>query len=191
MNQELNIRWRTLKSPLEYEMTNLVNLLSIYSQTPFEIDEVRMESVAGFVIGLHFSEGNSQRKQSFLMWGYRAKVIARKINKHTDSIVWNGEKIGHGSARYYGLIEKAMRLKFEKNHNARKALLATKGLKLVSKDGPEKKYIILPSEKFCEIITKIRDEFVERYKLDFLIPRKLKISVKTFFRDFHASLPAL
>lgn len=165
--KELNIKWCTLKTNEDYEITKLANLLSIYSQSRFEIDGIKVESIAGFIVGIQFSEENRSRKNAFNSWGYGARVLARKINKKIESISWNGKIIPRDSTEYYNLIEKAIKIRFERYPNDMKALLSTEGLTLTNKDGPEKKYALLPSEKFCEIITKVRKEFVKKYKLFF------------------------
>lgn len=165
--KELNIKWYTIKSKEECETARIANLLSVYSETPFKIDGVRMESIAGFIAGVHFSEGDSSRKKAFGSWGYGARTAARKIIEKVESVTWAGKTIPCNSAEYYDLIEKAIKAKFEQNPDAMKALLSTKDLILANNDGPEKKYALLSSKKFCEIITKIRDEFVEKYKLFF------------------------
>lgn len=157
-SDKLNIRWHTIISD---EKQRTINLLTIYSKSPFNLNGVNIKSIAGFILGIQYDENDSRRKKAFSSWGNGAMYKVRKINKKIAYISWQGKNIVYASPEYYALIEQAIQAKFEQNPDAMQALISAKDLKFVS-IGTEKgkKFNPLPSEIYCDILTRIRKKFV-------------------------------
>lgn len=131
--------------------------LSNFSHHPFVIDGQRFESVEGFIQGIAFMENDARREAAFKSWGSTAKKFEKEQNR--DFVWWHNKKFKFGSKEEHELIERALRAKFEQNPEAKKALLATKGLRLTHVlPDPEPKDICLPAKDFCAMLMKIREE---------------------------------
>ena len=138
------------------------HLLSNFAHTPFELDGIRFESVEGLLQGLK-EEDPEKQLRIFGKHGFQAKragTKARNQNVWTENTVWlQGTSIEFPSDQYDGLIERAIRAKFEQNEDAREALGATGDRPLIHDTGrAESPRTSLPSEKFLEILTRLRAE---------------------------------
>jgi len=136
--------------------------LSNFSDDPFVIDGVEINSVEGFIQGIKFYENHHYRRECFrantIKEKLRAQYLGRKMAEK-KFVWWKGEKIKYGSRKHHKLIERAIRAKFEQNREAMRALLATRGIKLIHQIGQrELKKSSLPAKLFCKILTKIRKE---------------------------------
>ncbi len=163
---KLNIKWHTIKSREcgKKETALLTNMLSIYSKTPIKIGSTRAQSLAGLFLGIYYSENDSRREQLFSAWG--GKVIRLRFNLAKSNngglVYWEGKSIIPDSKEHYELIEQAIRAKFEQNKEAKEALISSMGIELSNNEGNSGGKHKIPPEIFCEILTKIRDEFVQK-----------------------------
>jgi predicted NAD-dependent protein-ADP-ribosyltransferase YbiA (DUF1768 family) len=131
--------------------------LSNFSADPFSLDNTSLASVEGFIQGIKFPENDERRKKAFSSSGKEAKKIGEGVQG--EFVWWQGEAISFRSREHFGLIEKAIRAKFDQNPEAESALLATKGLDLIHElEEPESPTTSLPKEVFIEILTRIREE---------------------------------
>lgn len=131
--------------------------LSNFSTDPFVIDDEEIASVEGFIQGTKFPEGHPTRQQAFQAAGVKAKRLGKEVER--KFVWWKGKAITYGSTEHHQLIERAIRAKFEQNPEAKKALLATKGMILTHDLGsPEPPNTSLPATVFCDILTRIREE---------------------------------
>lgn len=131
--------------------------LSNFSADPFVLDGVRFASVEGFIQGTKFPESDLRRKQAFQSVGREAKRFGKDVKR--KFVWWQGQTIPYGSQEHHRLIERAIRAKFEQNHEALKALIATKDMTLTHDLGhSESPNTSLPAKVFCDILTLIREE---------------------------------
>jgi predicted NAD-dependent protein-ADP-ribosyltransferase YbiA (DUF1768 family) len=141
-------------------------LLSNFAHTPFHLMEgaraQHFSSMEGFIQGIKFAPGEDVRTCAFQATGPEAKAFSALST--TGYVYWDGNIIPRRSKSHFALIEKALRAKFAENAECVQALLATRGLTLLHKTGePESKLTSLPARKFCEMLTKIREDFL-RYE---------------------------
>ena len=141
-------------------------LLSTFAHTPFELrcgsTLIRCASVEGFWQGLKFPEWSPERERVFALWGVEAKRAGASAPS-SDEVELCGERVPTGSPKHHALAERAMRAKLEQNGEVRRALDATRGLRLthelVDENGaPVPDSITLPAAVFCAIWTRLRDE---------------------------------
>ena len=131
--------------------------LSNFSADPFVLDGQRMACVEGFIQGTKFPERHPTRQQAFQSVGVEAKRLGKKAERRL--VWWKGRAFPYGSSEHHGLIEKAIRAKFEQNSGAMEALLATEGKTLTHNLGhPDPPNTSLPATVFCNILTRIRKE---------------------------------
>jgi predicted NAD-dependent protein-ADP-ribosyltransferase YbiA (DUF1768 family) len=137
--------------------------LSNFSADPFVLDGVWIASAEGFIQGIKFSEGHPIRQQAFQSVGAKAKRLGK--NAERKLVWWKEQAISYGSTEHRKLIERAIRAKFEQNHGAMEALLATQGMTIAHDLGrPESPNTSLPAEAFCDILTRIREEATQTRK---------------------------
>ncbi len=131
--------------------------LSNFSADPFVLDGIQFASVEGFIQGTKFPESDPRRKHAFQSVGRDAKRFGKSAER--KFVWWQGQAIPYGSQEHYCLIECAIRAKFKQNHEALKALIATKDLRFTHDLGhPESFDTSLPAKIFCDILIKIREE---------------------------------
>lgn len=170
--KKLNIAWYTIKSKTsnEKDTAYLANMLSIYSLTPIKIENIRAESLAGFLLGIYFPENSTERQRAFRT-GESKAICLRQIMIYSnpgDYIYWKGETIRSGSKKHYEIIEQAIRAKFEKNEDARKALISVYEVELSNDEhNIGGKFKISPSF-YCKILTTLCNEFVQKTDSFFL-----------------------
>lgn len=169
---KLNIRWHTIKSKKDKEnkAALLANMLSIYYNAPIKIGSVSAQSLAGLFLGIYYPENDSRREQLFSVWG--GKVIRLRFNLAKSNIgslvYWEGKSIIPDSKEHYKIIKQAIRAKFEQNKEAKEALISTIGIELSNNEGNVGGKHKIPPEIFCEILTKLRNEFVKKTSSIFL-----------------------
>lgn len=164
------------------ESTKEARLLSNFASTPFTLDGATYASMEAFIQSLKFLDPEEQAEVA-KMSGPEAK----RAGKHMASYIkqsydtsdekeepvgfvatYQGIQIPFRSPEYYGLIERAMRAKFEQNRDAYWALVGEKHNRrgkiihiLTRDDGSaiqESPTTALPAEVFCSILMRIRYE---------------------------------
>ncbi|MEW5936185.1 MAG: NADAR family protein [Bacillota bacterium] len=136
-------------------------LLSNFAPTSFELWGERFESVEGFWQGLKYPEGSAEQKRVFGLWGYEAKRAGRKAPVGPGgAFTWRGRVYRVGSQEHWDLMRQALRAKFEQCAEARRALLATRGLRLVHELPRDSKTI--PGAVFARMLEEIRAELCGR-----------------------------
>lgn len=184
----LNIKWHTIKArkDSEKEAARISNMLSIYFKAPIKIGNVKAQSLAGLFLGIYYPENDSRREQLFSAWG--GKVIRLRFNLAKSNngkfVYWKEKCIVPDSKEHYKIIEQAIRAKFKQNKEAKKALISTHGLELSNNEGNNGGKHKIPPEIFCEILTKLRDEFVHKRQTLFFYSRVNRELPKFFGLDF-------
>lgn len=140
--------------------------LSNFPKFPFILNGKKYESVEGKVQGDKFPPGDPRKWQAYNSYGKAAKEIGKKAAIYGYRFIWtnDGRRIEYGSLEHYKESELAIRAKFDQNPEAMKALLSTKGKKIIHEIGPESPNTCLPKEVFCDILTRIRDEKLKESK---------------------------
>lgn len=137
------------------------NVLSNCAATPFVIDGVQCNSAEGFIQALKFPNPEMQKHVCSLV-GKAAKFAGKKAAKriHRERKVWWQDKeIEFRSQEHFGLIERALRAKFNQSDRAKRALLATRNSTLTHDVGqPESPHTSLPAAVFIRILYKVRAE---------------------------------
>lgn len=133
--------------------------LSNFSADAFVLDGEHIASVEGFIQGTKFPIGHPTRQQAFQAVGIEAKRLGQAADR--VNVWWQDQIFAYGAARHHELIARAIRAKFEQNPGAMNALLATRGLTLTHDLGhPDPPNSSLPTEVFCDILTRIREEHI-------------------------------
>ncbi len=131
--------------------------LSNFPPRPFILDDVKVESVEGFVQGTKYPPGDPRREQAFATFGVKAKRLGENADR--QFVWWNNRMIIYGSKGHHQLIERAIRASFEQNPIALTILYSTRGMTLIHDLGtPESPFTSLPAAVFCDILTRLRDE---------------------------------
>jgi len=132
-------------------------MLSNFAPTPFGLWGEKFASVEGFWQGLKYPEGSAEQKRVFGLFGYEAKRAGRRALVGPGGMfTWRGRTYRVGSPEHWGLMRQALRAKFEQCAEARRALLATRGLKLVHELLRDSKTI--PGVVFARMLEEIRAE---------------------------------
>lgn len=130
-------------------------LLSNFAPTPFELWGEKFASVEGFWQGLKYPEGSPEQKRVFGLFGYEAKRAGRRAPVGPGGMfTWRGRLYRVGSPEHWDLMRQALRAKFEQCAEARRALLATRGLKLVHQLPRDSRTI--PGAVFARMLEEIR-----------------------------------
>ena len=132
-------------------------LLSNFAPTPFRLWGEDFTSVEGFWQGLKFEEGSPEQKRVFSLYAYEAKRAGKAASKKPgDTFRWKGKEYVVGSPEHQNLMLQALRAKFSQNPEAKKALLATRGLSLVHELPRDSKTI--PGATFAAMLEQVREE---------------------------------
>ncbi len=130
--------------------------LSNFAHTPFELDGVHLESAEGFIQGIKFPLGDPRREEAFRSHGIKAKRLGEGAER--KHVWWNGEEIPYRSTWHELIITRALMAKFDQDQHAKRALMATKGMRLTHDTGVvESIDTSLPEGIFCGILATIRD----------------------------------
>lgn len=133
--------------------------LSNFSPHTFVLDGEKFACVEAFIQGIKFPETDPTRERVFKMNGRYARSMGPVARTYGHRFVWwGGRKIPFGSQEHYGLIERAIRAKFQQNQDALRALLATQGEELTH-NIVHRQVISFPCDVFIEILVRIRDEY--------------------------------
>jgi predicted NAD-dependent protein-ADP-ribosyltransferase YbiA (DUF1768 family) len=100
-----------------------LKLISNFAATPFELDELRYGSIEAFWQGLKFPD-EAKRREMAPLHGAKAKDAGFYAPK-SDTVIYAGQTVRVGTWEHWQLMERATVAKFEQNHDAREALLAT------------------------------------------------------------------
>lgn len=131
-------------------------LLSNLTNRPFEIDGQMCASVEAFFAGILFPFDDPRRKRSFASCYNYAQQMVQEAGKF--GAWWNGIKVDYGSKEHKEWVKRALLESTLQNPDRYKALMDTKGLKLVHETGTyEDPNSFLSRKEFCEMMTNIRD----------------------------------
>jgi len=131
--------------------------LSNFAPHPFEIDEVKCNSMEGFLQSLKFESIEMQRYVCTLV-GKAAKFKGKKKKWYQkQELYWNGETYKRDSEAYQNLLNRAYNRLYE-NDGFRRALQATNGATLEHSIGKNKSSeTVLTKQEFCSRLTYLRD----------------------------------
>ncbi len=130
------------------------NQLSNFTEHHFEIDEVKCNSMEGFLQSLKFKEPAMQEYVCTLI-GVKAKYKGKhKSWWKTQTLWWKGEQIDRHSQDYQSLLDKAYKA-LSNNPEFVKALLATEDCELT--------HTIGNTDSGKTVLT--RNEFISRLKI--------------------------
>ena len=147
-------------SKSEYPADVLSNLCS----NGFRFDGMVCGSMEGFLQLLKQKDKDKQR-QICSMKGKNAKKMT-STGWQTDQIVWwRGNPIDRQSQDFYNFISAAYLSMFEQNERFHTALMSTRDMTLYHSRGEQNPYkTILTESEFCQILTKMRDDYDKRDK---------------------------
>lgn len=150
-----------------------LRMLSNFHESPFTLDGVEYQSVEGFIQSLKFWQEEDQERvagkagfaakkgghkvREYIKEGFRAEEGEEPVGYVTN---YQGIAIPFRSPEHYDLIARAIRAKFDRDYDCRKALLKTKRSRLTHDLGhPESPTTSLPAEVFTTILMQIRQEY--------------------------------
>jgi predicted NAD-dependent protein-ADP-ribosyltransferase YbiA (DUF1768 family) len=135
--------------------------LSNFGLSPFEMDGILFASIEGFIQGIKFPEDDPRRAQAFSLSGWDAKHLGNQADR--SGAYWAGACLPYGSDRHHRLIEAAICARIAQSIGLQSALLSTEGMTLVHDTGREESHTTsLPAAVFCEILSRIRDDFLRK-----------------------------
>ena len=131
--------------------------LSNFSPHPFELDEVEINSMEGFLQSLKFKSPEMQEEVCKLV-GYAAKKKGRNKNwQQSQTLYWKGKELQRKSNAYQKLLDRAYEAMY-KNTKFKKALEASGTANLTHSIGRSKESeTVLTTREFCSRLTKLRD----------------------------------
>lgn len=140
------------------EVVILHQLYQILHPHPFEIDEIKCNSMEGFLQSLKFKDINIQEYVCTLV-GLQAKYKGKpKKWWLTQTLWWKGNEINRHSEEYQQLLDRAYS-ELAKNEGFKKALLATNQANLTHSIGKnDASHTILTVKEFCGRLIKIREQ---------------------------------
>jgi predicted NAD-dependent protein-ADP-ribosyltransferase YbiA (DUF1768 family) len=138
----------------------VIQLLSNFAATPFELDGLEYASVESFWQGLKF-EDRVERRRVAALPGKQARA-AGQSREYTATVTYQGEVIPVGTWRHWALMERACQAKFTQHEEARLALLSTGTRPLVHRMRRDSKTI--PGAIMAEIWMRIRKRL--RHEVD-------------------------
>jgi predicted NAD-dependent protein-ADP-ribosyltransferase YbiA (DUF1768 family) len=132
--------------------------LSNFAPHPFEIDDVKCNSMEGFLQSLKFKDENMQEYVCTLT-GSTAKFKGKpKKWWLTQTLWWKGKEINRHGNEYQQLLDRVYG-ELSKNEGFKKALLATGDANLTHSIGKkDASHTILTEREFCGRLIKLRKE---------------------------------
>ena len=132
--------------------------LSNFAPHPFTIDEVRCNSMEGFLQSLKFSSIDMQVYVCSLV-GKAAKFKGKKKKWwRTQTLYWQGKEYKRDSEEYQQLLDRAFEA-LAVNKGFQNALLRTGNATLTHSIGKNDiTKTVLTSQEFCSRLTRIREE---------------------------------
>ncbi|MBE6257238.1 MAG: hypothetical protein E7103_04685 [Prevotella sp.] len=149
--------WSKSKYPA-YILSNLYDSIFIF-------DDVECHSMEGLLQSLKYQDEGKQH-QICRLRGMDAKRMSSSDWQRDQIVWWKGKALKRQSDDYMKLITEAYAALYQQNQSFRKALLATKGKRLLHSRGKKNPHeTILTEKEFCAILTELRDNmgFVERF----------------------------
>ncbi len=134
------------------------NQLSNFAEHHFEIDEVKCNSMEGFLQSLKFKEPAMQEHVCTLV-GVKAKYKGKhKPWQKTQTLWWKGEQINRHSQDYQSLLDRAYEA-LSNNPEFVKALLATDVAKLTHTIGnTDSRKTVLTRTEFISRLNMLREK---------------------------------
>lgn len=130
--------------------------LSNFAHYGFILDGSMCASTEGFIQAIMWPERSENFRAGLNSWAREAKKLGKTAER--KFVYWKGRTIPFGSSAHHGLIERAIRAKFEQNPSVMRLLRETKGLTLIHDTGrPESPVTALPAALFCTFLTLIRE----------------------------------
>jgi predicted NAD-dependent protein-ADP-ribosyltransferase YbiA (DUF1768 family) len=131
--------------------------LSNFAPHPFMLDDVKINSMEGFLQSLKFKNEDMQVHICTLV-GFNAKKSGSNKNWQSKQILyWKGTEIKRDSQEYQNLLDRAYEAVFTQNKSARAALLATNDATLTHSIGRRKmSETVLTAREFCSRLMRIR-----------------------------------
>ena len=144
------------------------NALSNLYQYGFEFEEVKLNSMEGFLQSLKTSD-EGLKKEIQLLSGKEAKKAGESLKDCYDGkhLHWQGKTIDRFSDEYQQLLKQVYRSLWEQNEEFRNALHSTKGKRLIhsiGKQNPEE--TILTENEFVSLLNELRNEIVNNVKTE-------------------------
>jgi len=134
------------------------NSLSNFAPHPFIIDDVKCNSMEGFLQSLKFKSVEMQEYVCTLVGRAAKKKGSNKNWKQSQILYWRGIEYKRDSDEYQDLLDKVYTCIYNDSNSFRKALDASKGSTLTHSIGKNKiKDTILTTTEFCSRLTMLRD----------------------------------
>lgn len=135
--------------------------LSNFAPHPFEIDNIKCNSMEGFLQSLKFENPDMQEYVCTLV-GKAAKFKGKKKKWYkTQTLYWRGKLIKRNSEEYQELLDRAYN-ELSKNKSFQKALLATGNATLTHSIGKNNiSETVLTKQEFCSRLTYIRKNLLD------------------------------
>lgn len=135
-------------------------MMSNFTQRRFVLDGKNYLSVEAFYQGLKWPDPKKRREIAKLS-GPRAKTAGKGAPK-SDGFTYEGREYKFGSTGHHELIKAAIRASLAQNPEAAEAFCLTHPRAIVHDTGhAENPGSALPGEKFAQILTELRQEFLE------------------------------
>lgn len=135
-------------------------LSNLNNEFPFIIHGIKYNCIEIPLQMIMHPMGSLERKEILNLSGpdsgKKAKAYGRYAKR--DNVYWDGKVIQFGSPEHLAVLDSFIRAKFKQNKEAMEILLSTEGMEITHEIGPENPKTSLPKEKFCEILTRIREE---------------------------------
>ena len=132
--------------------------LSNFASHSFELDDVKIMSIEGFLQSLKFKSVEMQEEVCKLVGGGAKKRGSQKKWFRKQVLYWRGVEYKRDSDEYQDLLDRAYNACYEQAESFRKALAQTVGATLTHAMGKNKKSeTVLTTQEFCSRLTKLRD----------------------------------
>lgn len=136
-------------------------LLSALYNRPFQIGGQWFASLEGFYQGIKFPLDDIRRYQAFASCFGHAQSFSKLAER--EYVWWAFETIPYASHRHLQIVEIGFRESFRQCPDRMEALCATAGLQIIHETGQaDAPGGVMPSWKFCEFLTRIREEELTR-----------------------------
>ena len=153
--KDLGPRPEACREPINVVSTSadpVVQLISNFSHTPFDLDDERYASVEGFWQSLKYP-GADDRRRIASLYGQEAKR-AGSVAPEAETFVYRGATYRVGTAEHWALMRRACEAKFTQHTGARAALLSTGARPLVHRTRRDSRTI--PGVVMADIWMKVR-----------------------------------
>ena len=164
------------------------DVLSNLHSNGFRFDGMVCGSMEGFLQSLKHKDIDKQRRICS-MKGRNAKKMSVNDWK-TDQIVWwKGQPIDRQSDAFLEHVSRAYQAMFEQNKSFRSALMSTRGMALYHTRGERNSFnTILTEKEFCNILTKIREQYDKRDKQVERYRKRIFVDMDGVLVDFQSGI---